>query len=423
MLAVSATLAMELAMPRPNPEPVQQPHDKGQITLANLDDAFPETSDHKIGVELEFTTVDVKTGLPVPRFQEICDAMPDHLKPNLHGEFLKSQIELVTNPCDSLRSIRDELDELVSTAESIANQFGATLMWVGRHPSWQFDPQMVRDCARSRFNLQRLGARSEHLGTCALHVHIGVSRNDAVAVVDFMQRFVPLLVAVAANSPLDRGRDTGCRSGRAAIWSSAFHVCGLSGPFGDWVGFKERCKALRDAGRIHEPKDLYDFARPSRWGTVELRCCDLPPDLDHVIAIVALIQTLVVGIVLGRRPALVNRDFLRAELREAIVNGPDALLTNHNGELCSPFEWVRTVAYENQDIAEELGTDVALALAPTVLADNGSTRLLEDHVRRHTAASVHLSQSRHASRVKSKSVALAVAGTMLPLFVATLLYT
>src|SRR5919202_262981 len=50
---------------------------------------------------------------------------------------------------------------------------------------------------------------------CAMHVHVGVADDDeGVAVIDRVRPWLPVLVALSANSPYWQGRDTGHASWR-----------------------------------------------------------------------------------------------------------------------------------------------------------------------------------------------------------------
>jgi len=347
------------------------------VELNTLQSAFAETSERMIGVEIELFIVDRKTEAPRQLFQKIRGALPEEIRKHITGEHLTSQLEVVSDPCKSLRELRDHLQHILMYVEKVAARFDAKLMWSGSHPTLNYDPSMVTDNARSAHNQRRFGPLTRQLATCGVHFHIGVGRDEVIPVIDGLQAYLPLLVALTANSPIMDGRDTGRRSQRAAIWCSGFPVCGFSGPFGDWDRFNQRVSQLQSAKRIETPKDIFDFVRPTRFSTVEVRCCDTPADLDQVVAVAGLVQALVESLTRGKNVFDRDRDILRAELHEASSRGPEAKLTDVRGDLVSPQQFLTRLVYDLHPIAHELGTDLALRLAAAVLADNGSTRQLQ----------------------------------------------
>jgi carboxylate-amine ligase len=69
-----------------------------------------------------------------------------------------------------------------------------------------------------------------------------------------------------------------------------------------WADYARLVDRLVSTGLIESPKELWWDARPSpEFGTVEVRVCDMPPDLASAQALTALIQCLVTD--LARGPA------------------------------------------------------------------------------------------------------------------------
>ena len=157
-----------------------------------------------------------------------------------------------------------------------------------------------------------------------------------------------------------------------------------------WKGFDQRNKLLSLANRIKRPKDLYDFVRPTRFGTVEVRCCDLPANLDQVIALAGVVQTLVAALAVGDCTISRSRDILESELHQAMTLGPNAMLLDGENKLMKPQEWLGKLASIMQPFAEPIGTHAALQLAPSFLARNGSDQQVASTANSRTAASRHL---------------------------------
>ena len=54
---------------------------------------------------------------------------------------------------------------------------------------------------------------------CAMHIHVDVDDEEqGVRVLDGIRPWLPVLLAVSANSPYSRGQDTGYASWRTQIW-------------------------------------------------------------------------------------------------------------------------------------------------------------------------------------------------------------
>ena len=358
---LSANLA---TLPMPN-----QPVDQGNF--ANELD-WPR----KMGVEIELFIVDAETGQPLAIGPEIVARVHDGAKQQVRLENLACQIELVSRPHNNLTDLRADLAALVDEVAGIALTMRARLLWSGSHPRLDYEAQAQTECTRSTHNRRRLGGAIEALGMCGIHFHVEATQDEAIRVVDGLQTFLPLLVALTANSPIKGGRNSGFRSKRASNWNGQVGVSGFSGPYQDWGGFKRQMANFKNARRIETPKDNYSFVRPTTLGTVEVRCCDTPMNLDQVIAVAAFVKTLVEATAMGDLDVERTRDFLAAEFHEAALRGPEAKLTNHCGELVSPVQWLNGLASELQLTAMMIDTDLALRLASSYLLVNGSTEQL-----------------------------------------------
>ncbi len=323
--------------------------------VETLEPCFAEQCLPTLGVEVEHFIVDAANEQPLPLFDEICDRLPWRVRDRVHEEHLECQIEHVTSPCKSVQQVRDELREFGEEAGRAATALGAKLSWQAVLPDWNYDSAMVRDCHRSQLLKRRLERRVSNLAMSGLHVHVGVPRSQAIPVLDRLQTFVPLLVALSANSPVMPGRDELLASHRASIWSRDMAATSFPQQFGDWDGFNRHVHQLRRAGIIDSQKDLYVPVRPSRHGTIEIRCCDLPRNLDLVVALTALMQALVIRI--QRDTSFeVPIETLHADLTNAIHNGRQARLTGLDGRRQPLSEILTQIIDKLRPIALEQGS-------------------------------------------------------------------
>ena len=78
----------------------------------------------------------------------------------------------------------------------------------------------------------------EHL-TCGCHVHVSVdSEAEAVGVLDRIRIWIPILLAISANSPFWQGSDTGYESYRSQVvrrWPSS----GPTDVFGSVANYRD----------------------------------------------------------------------------------------------------------------------------------------------------------------------------------------
>lgn len=110
---------------------------------------------------------------------------------------------------------------------------------------------------------------------------------------DRMQQHLPLLLALSANSPFWEGRNTGLRSNRSKIMEG-LPTAGLPYQMRNWSEYVWLINHLIDTGFINSIREIWWDIRPHHhFGTVEIRVCDVPPNLNHVLALTALIQCLV----------------------------------------------------------------------------------------------------------------------------------
>ena len=143
-------------------------------------------------------------------------------------------------------------------------------------------------------DLQIIGTR---FITQGLHVHIGIDDCEkAIKVNNALRIYLPLLLALSTSSPYYEGEDTGLYSYRTKIFES-LPLAGLPDYLNDWDHFTKLTNNLIKADIIRSVKDLWWEVRPHPgFGTVEIRVCDIPINLEKTLALVALIQALVITI-------------------------------------------------------------------------------------------------------------------------------
>jgi glutamate---cysteine ligase / carboxylate-amine ligase len=214
----------------------------------------------------------------------------DHSGPwQADHEAFACEIELRSPP----RATPGEAVAALGAARRAARAAGATTMAVGLHPTAPFgDVELVRSerYARVEDSMRGLIKRSPE---CALHLHVGMpDPQTAIDVFNGLRERLPLLQALAVNSPWWHGLDSGMASARAAF-VRAYPSRGIPRALRDWDDYESALRASAAGGGPHEYTLIWwDVRLHPRLGTVEVRELDSQPRLEDVAGLAALVQGL-----------------------------------------------------------------------------------------------------------------------------------
>jgi carboxylate-amine ligase len=240
-----------------------------------------------VGVEEELFLVDPLTGAQInasTAVQERVGAVEGTVERELHA----CQLELITDVCGDAGEAIAMLDRLRRAVVAT----GAGLMGSGTHPSAAEGEAEITDKERYERIRDLLGdAVATPVG--GLHVHVGMPDPEtAIRVFNGLRRHLPLLQALAANSPFRHGRDTGLASARE-VTIRGWPRSGVPRAMRD---FEDFCSAAALLGRAADVPDYTWFwwkLRPHpRLGTVEIRALDAQASLEDTGALVALTHCL-----------------------------------------------------------------------------------------------------------------------------------
>jgi carboxylate-amine ligase len=173
----------------------------------------------------------------------------------------------------------------------------------GAHPFSHWRDQEVTGDSRYRALAESYQDTLLRQLTFGLHVHIGVQSGDeAINACDRLRAYLPVLLAVSANSPFWCGRLTGLQSHRIEVMGS-LPMGGIPPYLENWASFVGLVDHLVACSLVESAKDLWWDVRPNALlGTVEVRICDMPLRLDEVLGLTALIQCLVSVLSRGEGP-------------------------------------------------------------------------------------------------------------------------
>ena len=227
------------------------------------------------------SAIDAILGEPPPRGE---------VKP----ELLESVLEISTSPCPDVASAGGQLSALRNLVAERAAAKGLRIGASGTHPFARWEDQRVVSDDRYRGLIRSLGFVARQELVFGMHVHVGMAdAEETIHVANHLRPYVPLLIALSANSPLWRGEPTGLASSRVPIFR-AFPRVGLPPRFGSWEDFQQRVQTLIDGGVIEDYTYLWYDVRPHpRLGTIEIRAMDSQTRLEHTTALAALVVALV----------------------------------------------------------------------------------------------------------------------------------
>lgn len=242
------------------------------------------------GIEEEYFLVDSRT-------MAVARKMPDGflaaakaaLGDRVTGEFLQSQIEIVTAPQTDIGAAHADLRGLRHRLGAVAHAHGHAIMAAGTHPTaiWERSRQSAGERYDSVMDdLQMIGRRNM---LCGMHVHVELPDPDQrVDVMTRMLPHMPLFIALSTSSPFWRSQPTGLLGYRLAAYDELPRT-GLPELLKTKQDFDAYIDALVQASVMPDASYIWWAVRPSlKHPTLELRAPDVCTNVDDAIAITAL---------------------------------------------------------------------------------------------------------------------------------------
>ena len=330
-----------------------------------------------LGVEEELLLVDERTGIPMAVAPRALAAAADSggagdpdLGPSVEEEFKQEMLEAQTRPHSSTADLFDEIVAGRALADRLVAPYGARAVALAMSPL-EFVPHPTRE-PRYGTMMERYGATARNVLVCGCHVHVGIeSREEGVAVLDRIRNWLPVILALSANSPFSNGDDTGYASYRFAAWHQ-WQSAGPTEVFGSAAAYEEFERTLVDTEVILDHRMIYLDARlPHQQPTVEVRIADVCLDPRDTIVLAAIIRALVDTAVEEWRAGVAPVAVPAAALRLAEWQ---AALTGATGRLPHP---VHGRGATGADAVDALVTHVDRALTA-----NGDDELVREGLRR-----------------------------------------
>lgn len=251
-----------------------------------------------VGVEEELLLVDPESGEPralsaavlavADRASDRAGADDHTFEKELHGQ----QLEFATHPCTGMDDLANEIVRWRQDAAEHAAQAQVTVAALATSPL-PVSPT-VNAGERYRWLQEQFGLSVHNQLTCGCHVHVAVdSDEEGVAVLDRIRPWLPVLLALSANSPFWQGEDSSYSSYRSRVWER-WPSAGPVEPFVTAERYHEQVRSMVGTGVLRDEGMIYFDARLSHnYPTVEIRVADVCLDASTPVLLAMLVRALV----------------------------------------------------------------------------------------------------------------------------------
>ena len=240
-----------------------------------------------LGAEEELWLADPETLKLAGGAQKILAAEPeDHFS----GELIDCEIESNTGVHVDSSGVTGDLVARRRILLGHAERLGRYLGTSGTHPIGDWRDQEIIDKPHYQRLKRQLGWLIRRNNTFSLHVHYAVrGRQKAVYFFDRLREYVPLFLALSANSPFWQGEITDMHSTRTLIFSRSIHRAGLPEPLGSWEAYAKYVDFAQRSGVINSLSEIWWDVRPHPGlGTIELRAFDAQTNPSRSEALISL---------------------------------------------------------------------------------------------------------------------------------------
>jgi glutamate---cysteine ligase / carboxylate-amine ligase len=270
------------------------------------------------------------------------DELPGRLKTELHA----SVVELNTDVCGSVHEAVESLAALRAAAAEALERRGLRLAAAGTHPFAEPEELEVVDEKRYREFVGYAGVTARRQGVNGIHVHLGMpGPEECLTTLETILPWMPLVLALSANSPYLAGRLTGLASNRAEILAQ-LPRSGAPPVFASYAGWEEWIGRFIATGVASDYTQLWWDVRPHpRFGTLEIRMPDQPTGLEVAAAFVKLLRDLAEWALAHPAVAPADRGVYQQNRWAAGRFGPEARLI-HDGRLLGVPELVGALPVE-----------------------------------------------------------------------------
>ena len=247
-----------------------------------------------VGVEEEVWILDAETLELAPAVETFVSgaesrSLPGVLKTELHA----SVVELASDLSEKVDEAVEKVAQLRRAAADIAAPNGLAIAAAGSYPTSIPTEQAIAPADRYQDFVDYAGPSARRQGVSGLHVHVGMPDADTCfRVMETILPWLPLVLALSANSPYFERRETGMYSIRAEVlgFLPRHGAPPAVRSYAEWETVVERVVATGLAGDY--TSFWWDVRPHPRFGTLEIRMPDQPTSLEVTAALVRLLHAL-----------------------------------------------------------------------------------------------------------------------------------
>jgi len=255
---------------------------------------FGESAPFSLGVEEELMILDVETYAQVAAVDRILAGVAGlDLPGGLKTELFASVFETNTGICPTAAEVDDALPALRRAAAAAAAAEGLAIAGAATHPFARPEAQPIVKERRYVTFVGYGGISVRRQGVQGVHVHVGMpSAEDCWRCIEAILPWLPVVLALSANSPWFAGELTGMASNRAPVLGELPRA-GAPPAFASYAEWESWIERLARLGVAEDYTRLWWDVRPHpKFGTLEVRVPDQPTDVHLSAALAALVQAL-----------------------------------------------------------------------------------------------------------------------------------
>jgi carboxylate-amine ligase len=329
---------------------------------------FDAPAPFTVGIEEELMLLDPDTLDLVPVGEELKRRVADDGRFKI--EMPAAQFEIASPPLrDAAHAeefLRQARADLADAAAGLAR-----LACSGVHPFADEEGELNAGERYKRVHAEYGGIARRQLAF-GLQVHVAVRPADAaLKVYNGLRNRLPELLALAANSPVYRGVDTGLAAVRPKL-CELLPRQGVPPHLESWDEYAQQLEWGARAGALPDPGVWWWELRPHpSWGTLEVRVPDAQRTVEEAVAIVAVVHALAQHLANPDRPDPEPAPTWRIEENrwQALRHGLDGTMADlRTGEPQPTRERLR-------ELLDTIDSDLAdrhLAQARRLVASNGA---------------------------------------------------
>lgn len=286
------------------------------------------------GIEEEFLITDLESKKGItPPFLEWSLAVKNF---SLGREAHSAVIESISPIMTSLSALSDHIRESRKTLREKAAEIGAALYAGGTHPCIISATESLTDLPYYQAVTERYGMALCGSLVMGQHIHIGNLKEKRTETFNLLRPYLPLLIALSANSDFNEGVDSKLSSSRLCNFSRLPRT-GIPPISEGELADNKRIQRYIALGFAAAPSQFwYDARIHHHYGTIEVRAMDMQHCDNLAVGIACFVALLVKK--LSETGSLlknwhIHDDIIKENRWLCIKSGLKATIVNDNDEL------------------------------------------------------------------------------------------